>query len=84
MNNEQTKLWAVHFTGPDDLYPAPSKEVAELYVKWAKRKFRPETLAKTDVKVVEWPWPAGHDGGKKTLDMWQWVQDLEDAHQKNG
>lgn len=68
-NDTENQLWCMHVPGPDDLWPMPSKEAAELaaakHNKWVvsyyernKHMGHLPTLENMKARVIVWPYSA--------------------------
>lgn len=57
--SEDTKMWAIHILGPDEIYAAPSREVADAAALVLNNQIdRNPALRElhASVAVIEWPW----------------------------
>lgn len=82
----QTRRWAIHIPGPDDIYAAPSQDAArhmaekhnEAMRAWFERN--PEkkenncwpTVESTMASVIEWPFEDGHAEALKEFNAAEW------------
>lgn len=70
------ELWAVHISGPDDLYAAPNKAEAERVAQEINETIPPETCIEASVVV----WPYDELSHYRESPNWKSISEVANEH----